>query len=207
MTGKSDQVAEAAIATGRATRIGDGGDAASGNRRRFLEWVSRLVHTHRGRLYRLARREGLRDEDSLDCVQDAFHTSLLLPQARQPVESNDDSIKPLSAPVRNHARNRRRRHAVAQPHDSGDETLAHLTHEAPPVDELISQAEDFALMIGCLEALGKVQCAVVSLRMLDEVAGEDVAAMLGRPPSHVAVLLHRAKQDLKSCMLSAGYRS
>jgi DNA-directed RNA polymerase specialized sigma24 family protein len=43
--------------------------------------------------------------------------------------------------------------------------------------------------------------------MLDDVAGEDVAAMLGLPPSHVAVLLHRAKQNLRSCMLSAGYRS
>jgi hypothetical protein len=42
--------------------------------------------------------------------------------------------------------------------------------------------------------------------MLDEVAGEDVAAMLELPPSHVAVLLHRAKQNLRSCMLSAGYR-
>jgi hypothetical protein len=42
--------------------------------------------------------------------------------------------------------------------------------------------------------------------MLDEVAGEDVAALLGLPPSHVAVLLHRAKQNLRSCMLSAGYR-
>jgi DNA-directed RNA polymerase specialized sigma24 family protein len=42
--------------------------------------------------------------------------------------------------------------------------------------------------------------------MLDEVAGEDVAAMLELPSSHVAVLLHRAKQNLRSCMLSAGYR-
>jgi RNA polymerase sigma-70 factor (ECF subfamily) len=130
----------------------------------------------------------------------------LLPQARQLVESNDDSLKLLSVLVRNHARNRRRRHEIARPHDSGDETLALLTAGALPVDELIAQAQDFALMIGCLDHLGKLQRAVVSLRMLDEVAGEDVAAMLGLPPSHVAVLLHRAKQSLRSCMLSAGYR-
>jgi len=61
-------------------------------------------------------------------------------------------------------------------------------------------------MIGCLDHLGKMQRAVVSLRMLDEVGGEDVAAMLELPPSHVAALLHRAKQNLRSCMLSAGYR-
>jgi RNA polymerase sigma-70 factor (ECF subfamily) len=154
----------------------------------------------------LARREGLREEDALDSVQDAFHTFLLLPQARQLVESSDDSIKLLSALVRNHARNRRRRHEIARPHDSGEEALAALATEEPPVDELIAQAQEFALMVGCIDTLGKLQRAIVSLRMLDEVPGEDVAAMLKLPPSHVAVLLHRAKQNLKSCMLSAGYR-
>lgn len=172
----------------------------------LLEWVTRLVHTHRGRLYRLARREGLRDEDSLDCVQDAFHTFLLLPQARQLVESDEESLKLLSVLARNHARNRRRRHDIARPHESGDEALALLTEDTLPVDELIAQAEEYALMIGCLDHLGKLQRAVVSLRMLEEVPGEDVAAMLGLPSSHVAVLLHRAKQKVRSCMLSAGYR-
>ena len=181
-------------------------DEVAGARPGFLEWVTRLSHAHRERLSRLARREGLRGEDALDCVQDAFHTFLVLPQARQLVESDDDSIKLLSVLVRNHARNRRRRHEIARPHDSGDESIALLTDEAPSVDELIGQAEDFALMVGCVDHLGKLQRAVVSLRMLDEVAGEDVGAMLGLAPSHVAVLLHRAKQNLRSCMLSAGYR-
>jgi len=196
MTATIDQAAEAATAA-----------AETEARPGFLEWVTRLVHTHRGRLYRLARREGLREEDALDCVQDALHTFLLLPQARQLVESNDDSIKLLSVLVRNHARNRRRRHEIARAHDSGDETLTLLTAETMPVDELIAQAQDFALMIGCIDHLGKLQRAVVSLRMLDEVAGENVAAMLGLAASHVAVLLHRAKQHLRSCMVSAGYRA
>ena len=183
-----------------------GGAKGGADRPGFLEWVTQLVHAHRGRLYGLAKREGLREEDSLDAVQDAFHTFLLLPQARQLVESSDDSLKLLSVLVRNHARNRRRKHAVARPHESGDETLATLAADTEPVDEAIAHAQDFALMIGCLETLGKLQRAVVSLRMLDEVAGEDVAEMLGVPSSHVAVLLHRAKQNLRSCMLSAGYR-
>ena len=196
MTVTSELVTEAATADTSASRARPG----------FLDWVTRLSHTHRDRLYRLARREGLRGEDALDCVQDAFHTFLVLPQARQLVESDEDSIKLLSVLVRNHARNRRRRHELARPHDSGDESLALVIAEAPPADELIAQAEDFALMVGCVDHLGKLQRAVVSLRMLDEVAGEDVGAMLGLPPSHVAVLLHRAKQNLRSCMLSAGYR-
>jgi RNA polymerase sigma factor (sigma-70 family) len=205
MTGAIDHVAEPTAAR-RVSRTEAAGPAAGGARPGFLEWVTRLVHTHRGRLYRVARQEGLREEDSLDCVQDAFHTFLLLPQARQLVESNDDSIKLLSVLVRNHARNRRRRHEIARPHDSDDATLAVLVADTLPVDELIGQAQDFALMVGCLDHLGKLQRAVASLRMLDEVAGQDVAAMLGLPPSRVAVLLHRAKQNLRSCMLSAGYR-
>ena len=192
MSGTMAQLAEAAPTAGRTSGL--------------LEWVTRLVHTHRARLYRLARREGLRDEESLDCVQDAFQTFLVLPQARQLVESDEDSIKLLSVLVRNHARNRRRRHDIARPHDSGDGALVLLTEDTLPVDELIAQAEEYALMIGCLDHLGKLQRAVVSLRMLEELPGEDVAAMLGLPPSHVAVLLHRAKQKVRSCMLSAGYR-
>ena len=41
---------------------------------------------------------------------------------------------------------------------------------------------------------------MVTLRMLDEVAGEDVAQALGITPGHVAVLLHRAKLNLLTCM-------
>lgn len=172
----------------------------------FLNWVTTLVHDHRGRLFRLARREGLRAEDSLDCTQEAFHTFLLLPQARRLVESKEDSLKLLSVLVRNHARNRRRKHEVARPHDSDDHVLSSMLEDAEPVDALIERAQEYALMMGCMDHLSKIQRSVVSLRMLDEVPGEDVAAMLGLPKSHVAVLLHRAKENLRSCMLSAGYR-
>ena len=203
MAKKSGRLA-AATAAGR--MAGSTGPAPSSDRPGFLDWVTQLVHSHRARLFRVARHEGLREEDAFDAVQDAFHTFLLLPQARQLVGAHVDSLKLLSVLVRNHARNRRRKHSTSQPHDSAEETLALLPADAQPVDELIAQAEDFALMIGCLDTLGKVQRSVVSLRMLDEVAGEDVAKMLGLPPSHVAVLLHRARQNLKSCMLSAGYK-
>lgn len=172
----------------------------------FLKWVTTLVHDHRGRLFRLARREGLRAEDSLDCTQEAFHTFLLLPQARRLVESKEDSLKLLSVLVRNHARNRRRKHEVARPHDSDDHVLSSMVEDAEPVDALIERAQEYALMMGCMDHLSRIQRSVVSLRMLDEVPGEDVAAMLGLPKSHVAVLLHRAKDNLRSCMLSAGYR-
>jgi RNA polymerase sigma-70 factor (ECF subfamily) len=48
--------------------------------------------------------------------------------------------------------------------------------------------------------LGEVQRAVVTLRMLDDLPGDDVARTLGLKPGHVAVLLHRAKASLRDCM-------
>jgi hypothetical protein len=102
-------------------------------------------------------------------------------------------------------RARRRRHASARPHDSDDETLTILAAEALPADELIAQAQDFALMVGCLDHLGG--CSVRSyLCGCWTMSPARTWRMLGLPPSHVAVLLYRAKQNLRSCMLSAGYR-
>ena len=52
-----------------------------------------------------------------------------------------------------------------------------------------------------MQSLADVQRAVVTLRMLDDVPGEDVATSLGITPGHVAVLLHRAKETLRRCVV------
>jgi RNA polymerase sigma-70 factor (ECF subfamily) len=44
---------------------------------------------------------------------------------------------------------------------------------------------------------------VVTLRLLEERPGEDVAQALGVSSNHVAVLLHRAKSALRVCMTAA----
>jgi RNA polymerase sigma-70 factor (ECF subfamily) len=166
----------------------------------FLSWVGRLVHEHRGTLVRVARREGLGPEDAFDVVQDAFQTFLTLPAARALVDVRDDSRKLLVVLVRNAARNRRRLAAVARPHDSDPATVAALPDETATVDELVAAAEDQVRLLGCVQSLGDLQRAVVTLRMLDEADGESVARTLGISPGHVAVLLHRAKANLLACM-------
>ena len=55
-------------------------------------------------------------------------------------------------------------------------------------------------MVGCLATLSEIQRAVVSLRLVDEVPGEDVARLLDTTPGNVAVLLHRAKRALHACL-------
>jgi RNA polymerase sigma-70 factor (ECF subfamily) len=180
-------------------RVGDCPCTAA-ERGSFVAWVGRLVHDHRAHLARVARREGVSAEDAFDMVQEAFQTFLTLPQARTLVDARDESAKLLTVLVRNAARNRRRLAAVARPHDSDDAALDALAAETPSVDQLIAAAEDEIKLRGCVQSLNDVQRMVVTLRMLDEVDGDDAARTLGITPGHVAVLLHRAKANLQACM-------
>ena len=167
---------------------------------KFLGWVTRLVHGHRGRLVGIARSEGLTAEDALDCVQEAFRSFLVLPQARLLVDVPDDSGKILSVLTRNLARNGRRRHHRAKPHDSDDVTLGEIRDDESTADVVVERAEAYATMVGCLSTLSEIQRAVVTLRLLDNVPGEDVAEQLGTTAGNVGVLLHRAKQKLRHCI-------
>jgi RNA polymerase sigma-70 factor (ECF subfamily) len=170
----------------------------------FLAWVTRLVHDHRASLARVARGEGLPPEDAFDAVQEAFHTFLTLPEARALVDEPEQSRKLLAVVTRNVARNRRRLHASARPHDQAP--LETLPADAPSIEDTIAAAEQHIQLAGCLNTLAEVQRAVVTLRMLDEIPGEDVARELGITPGHVAVLLHRAKANLLECMVATRAR-
>ena len=165
----------------------------------FTGWVTRLVHAHRARLVGVARREGLGPEDAFDATQEAFTAFLILPRARELV-GTDWAQHTLVALVRNVARNARRLHAVARPHVSGDAEVDALADRLPAADERLVAAEERGRLASCVGRLAEVQRAVVTLRMLEEQPGEDVARALGISPGHVAVLLHRAKASLHACM-------
>lgn len=184
----------------------------------FMDWVGRLVNEHREHLLRVARREGVSAEDAFDAVQEAFQTFLTLPQARSLVAVREDSRRLLAVVTKNVARNRRRLHAVARPHlpahgDGGElgdrdgdvgAVLASLPADGATIEELLVAAEEQVRLRGCVRSLADLQRAVVTLRMLEEVPGEDVARRLGITPGHVAVLLHRAKASLLTCMTTPG---
>jgi RNA polymerase sigma-70 factor (ECF subfamily) len=167
----------------------------------FSGWVTRLVHAHRARLVAVARHEGLEPEDAFDAAQEAFTGFLILPQARE-LAPSEWAEHTLVALVRNVARNARRLHAVARPHASDDATVGAIADGAPTPDERLAAAEARGRLARCVARLADVQRAVVTLRMLDDLPGEDVARELGIKPGHVAVLLHRAKADLRACMTS-----
>jgi RNA polymerase sigma-70 factor (ECF subfamily) len=165
--------------------------------------LARLVQANRDRLLALARRQGLSPVEAFDCVQEAFQTYLRLPQARSIDGSPDDGARLLAAIVRNEVRTRRRRNTVARERAAGDDAVDGLRDGRLLADELLSRAEDTARLRHCVTTLSEVQRAVVTLRMLDEVAGERVATTLGLSPENVAVLLHRAKAALRGCMAEA----
>jgi RNA polymerase sigma-70 factor (ECF subfamily) len=183
------------------TRVGDPPcGCGEAERAGFVTWLGRLVREHRGRLVAVARREGLGSEDAFDAVQEAFQTFLTRPSARALVDDADQARRLLIVITRNAARNRRRLAAVARPHESEASVLAALPAESASVEVLLAAAEDEVRLRGCVQGLGERQRAVVTLRMLDEADGEDVARTLGITPAHVAVLLHRAKASLLGCM-------
>jgi len=162
------------------------------------DWVGTLARNHAGRLAGIARREGVGAADALDVVQDAFQ--ILIARADAPTlrERPADAARVLAAIVRNAARNLRRRHHHAKPHVDVDDTP--LPAPTPTPDEALVNALTAAQLEGCLASLGDVHRHVVTLRVLEELSGDETAAELGLTAGHVAVLLHRARKQLERCM-------
>ncbi|HEY8072870.1 MAG TPA: sigma-70 family RNA polymerase sigma factor [Labilithrix sp.] len=161
-----------------------------------LDVLSDAIRAERASLARLARKEGLGAADAVDVVQDAFCTYLRAAQ-RGELPPADATRAWLATAVKNAARNKRRRHHVARPHDALDALPA---AEDATVETLVARAEEHVRLRACVEQLCETQRAVVTLRLLEERAGEDVAATLGLTRGHVDVLLHRAKHALRVCM-------
>jgi RNA polymerase sigma-70 factor, ECF subfamily len=161
-------------------------------------WVSALARRHTTPLAAVARSEGLTGDDALDAVQDAFVTFLGLAQARKLFENEEDARGFLTVIVRNAARNARRRHHRA--HLADDTGAEELAGDSPSVDSLIVEGEEHVALLGCVQKLVELHRHVVTMRMLEELSGAEAGDLLGLTPGHVAVLLHRAKVELRQCL-------
>jgi RNA polymerase sigma-70 factor, ECF subfamily len=164
-----------------------------------IERVTELARAERGRLAACARAEGASAEDAVDCVQEGLCTLLTLARRGEAPGRAEEWPALLTGIVRNTARNRRRRHFRARPHLDVDEQGLVLA-DSPATDEILARAEEHVRLRACVDDLCEIQKAVVTLRLLEEQPGDDVARALGITPGHVAVLLHRAKAALRTCM-------
>lgn len=161
--------------------------------------LSELVLQHRAALVRVATREGLMPDEALECVQDAL-CAWLVELQREPVTRHPEFLAALKHRVRNAARNGRRRHHRLRTHVALDHEQAPNALQ-PNAEALLEQAENSLRLKVCVAQLREVERAVVTLRLLEERSGEDVAALLGLSRGHVDVLVHRAKGMLRACMV------
>jgi RNA polymerase sigma factor (sigma-70 family) len=164
----------------------------------FFSWVAELVHAHRRTLLGYAKRRGCDAEDALDAVQDSFVSFLKLPEARQIANVEEDSLKLLTVILRHNLQNRgrlsgRRARLLAMVELTETDT-ATATSEV-----LITQAEELGRVRGCIALLTQLQRQVVMLSLLDEQPREQVAQLLGISEGYVRVLLHRAREHIRSC--------
>jgi len=160
--------------------------------------LSDLARSGRAELVRTARREGAGPEDAVEAVQDALCTFLQLAQKRETPADAAQWPAYLAGIVRNVARNKRRRHHVARPHEDLD--ALPVPSDASSAEKLVAEAEEHVRLRACVDQLCETQKAVVMLRLLEERPGEDVAESLGITRGYVDVLLHRAKASLRVCM-------
>lgn len=175
--------------------------ATAGLSPEFLDWVSSLAREHSPALSQVARREGLTADEALEVVQDAFGLFIGMRAAREQVGHAAAARALLSTLVRNGARNLRRRHFRAHPHQPLSEAEV-LDSGEPPMDDVLAVAAERAQLITCVGRLAELQRKIVTARILEELSGEEVARSLELSPGHVAVLLHRAKRELRACMVA-----
>lgn len=165
----------------------------------FLAWVATLVRTHRARLLSYARRRGLDAEEALDAVQDSFLAFLKLPEARSVARSGeDDALKLLTVILRHDILNRRRK-LGRRGRASVETDVDRVDSGAESSETIIARAEELARVEGCILRMQRLQRLVVKLSLLDEQPHGEIARTLGLSEGHVRVLLHRAREHVRSC--------
>lgn len=166
----------------------------------FSKWVGELVRRHRRALVWVALKEGLVAEEALDAVQDAFATFVRREEWRAIARDEAEAPKLLVTLVRNHARNARRRFERSAEPLSALSAEAEVDHARELLDAQLVRAEEHFQLTGCVATLDAQQRAIVTARLFEGASGAQVAFDLGISPGHVAVLLHRARQRLRTCL-------
>jgi DNA-directed RNA polymerase specialized sigma24 family protein len=106
------------------------------------------------------------------------------------------SLKLLTVILRHHIQNRKRsrRGRTHLPI-----AVEELSSQGPNSETLIAQVEELARVNGCMNRMAHLQREVVLLSLLDEQPRLRGARQLGISGSYFRVLLHRAREHLRSC--------
>lgn len=156
-----------------------------------------LVRHHRAALVQVASSMGLRQDEAVDVVQDAFLSFVERPEWRGTANRPAEAERLLHALVRNAARNSRRRpHRRHEPLEVAEE----VQELEPLPDAVLTRAEEHHRLSGCVATLKEMHRAVVVARLFEGAPGTEVAHRLSMRPDHVATVLLRARRQLEACI-------
>jgi RNA polymerase sigma-70 factor (ECF subfamily) len=165
-----------------------------------------MVRLYGGRLLAVARRFTRNEDDAHDILQSAYLSAF---RALAAFEGTCQLSTWLHRIVVNAAlmrlRSRRRK-----PEESIEDLLpsfaddGHHTEQfsdwCAPADQLLERRETRATVRACIEQLPEMYRVVLTLRDIEELSTQEVAAMLEITPNAVKVRLHRARQALSTLL-------
>jgi RNA polymerase sigma-70 factor (ECF subfamily) len=169
-----------------------------------------VVEQHGRRIYRAARGMGSSPPDADDLVQDVFVTFFA---TLERFEGRSHVGTWLFGILHHKAQERRRadaREVVTDALDPAFEARFHADgswREPPiPADQLVAANQTADALRQCLAALSALHRDVFQLRQIEALSAAEVSRLLDCTVSHVGVMFHRARVQLRACLEAKGWR-
>ena len=169
-----------------------------------------IVEEHARPLYRAARGMGFRDHEAEDLAQEVLTTFI---QTLDRFEGRSQVKTWLFGILHHKVHERRRALARESSTDSIDDTFesrfdADGNWVRPPIDleRLVASKQIGQAIRGCIETLPDSQREVFLLREFEELDTQEICKILGRTVTHVGVLFHRARAQLRECLEAHGWK-
>ena len=165
-----------------------------------------LVHTYSGRMLAVTRRVLQNEEDARDAVQQAFLCAFRSVKQFRAQSRLSTWLHRIAV----NAALMKRRAAASRPETPIDPLLPEFAadgHHARPVETLpetaLMRRETRQQVRAAIARLPENYRTVVLLRDIEELSTEESADLLGITPTAVKLRLHRARQALRTLLLSS----
>lgn len=178
-------------------------------RRRDPEALAGMVREHARPLYRAARGMGFREDDAEDLAQEVLTTFL---ETLDRFEGRSQIRTWLFGILHYKVCERRRQLYLEELNDPIDAAFESRFDpqgrwRAPYDLERAVESSQIGQAIGkCLEELPPAQREVFVLREMEELETPEICKILGVTVTNMGVLLHRARNRLRECLESRGWK-
>lgn len=179
-------------------------------RQRDPETLRVTVQEHARTLYRAARGMGFREDEAEDLAQDVLTTFL---ETLDRFEGRSQIRTWLFGILHHKALERRRERYREERNDPIDDVFESRFDDRgnwirPPQDiqRLLESKEAGVAIEECMETLPATQREAFVLREMEEMDTPDICKILGITVTNLGVMLHRARNRLRECLESKGWR-